>query len=112
MNQNEMCGLLFYFGPVVIVFVIVFVILTFVTIKDRKEAAKEPADDDFEHQVRIVELENGIFIIQVWQEWKRKWEAPFGPHHYDTLEAAKKEKERRVEELKRDAGYRFKRVVD
>lgn len=112
MNKDELVGLIFYAAPVVIAFVIAFVILTFVIIKDRKHKKEIPADDDFEHQVRIVELENGIFIIQVWQKWKNEWEAPFGPHHFHSLDAAKKEKERRIEGLKSDAGYRFKRVVD
>ncbi|WP_405325741.1 hypothetical protein [Fibrobacter sp.] len=100
------------FSACIAIFFIFVAVLVFVIIDHKKQTADHPSDNDFEHQVRIVELENGIFIIQVWQKWKNEWEAPFGPHHYNTLADAKKEKERRIEELKRDAGYRFKRVVD
>lgn len=74
--------------------------------------ADDPADDDFENQVRIVELENGIFSVQVWDTLRREWTYPFGHHQFNTLELAKQDKESRVAELKREAGYRFKRVVD
>ncbi len=100
------------FSACIAIFFIFVAVLVFVLIDHKKHTADWPADDDFEHQVRIVELENGIYIIQVWQKWKNEWEAPFGPHHFNTLDAAKKEKERRIEGLKSDAGYRFKRVVD
>ena len=108
MNDSNMVAL----SVCIAIFFIFVAGLVFVLIDHKKHTADYPADDDFDHQVRIVELENGIYIIQVWQKWKNGWEAPFGPHHYNTLADAKKEKERRIEELKREAGYRFKRVVD
>jgi hypothetical protein len=107
MNDTDMAAL----SVCIAIFFIFVVILVFVLIDHRKHTADYPADDDFEHQVRIVELENGIFSVQVWNKWRGDWEYPFGRHQFDTLEIAKKDKERRVAGLKRDAGYRFKRVV-
>lgn len=108
MNQSDLAA----FGACVAIFLIFITLLVYVIIDHRKHKADYPDDDDFDHQVRIIELENGIFCIQVWQKWKNEWEAPFGPHQYNTLDEAKKEKARRIEGLKHDAGYRFKRVVD
>lgn len=90
-----------------------FVAVLAILIVDHKKHKEDcPSDDDFEHQVRIVELENGIFSVQVWNQLSREWDYPFDRHQFDTLELAKKDKESRVAGLKHDAGYRFKRVVD
>jgi hypothetical protein len=100
------------FSACIAIFFIFVAVLVYVIIDHKKQTADHPSGDDFEHQVRIVELENGTYIIQVWEDWRDEWETPFGPHHFNTLDEAKKEKERRIEGFKRDAGYRFKRVVD
>ena len=100
------------FSACIAIFFIFVVVLVFAMIDHRKHKADYPSDDDFEHQVRILELENGIFSVQVWDKWRGEWVYPFGRHQFDTLEFAKKDKERRVAGLKREAGYRVKRVVD
>lgn len=107
MTDNDLVAL----STCIAIFLIFIVVLVIALIDDKKHKADYPADDDFEHQVRIVELENGTFSVQVWNKWRDDWEYPFGKHQFDTLELAKKDKERRVAGLKRDAGYRFKRVV-
>lgn len=99
------------FSACIAIFFIFVAVLVFVLIDHKKHTADWPADDDFEHQVRIVELENGIYSIQVWR-YGHEWEYPFGHHQFPTLGEAKADKERRIEERKREAGYRFKRVVD
>lgn len=109
MNDPDLAAL----STCIAIFFIVVAGIVIVLLDHRKHKSQEPSDDDdFEHQVRIVELENGIFSVQVWDTLRRKWDYPFGRHQFDTLELAKKDKESRVTELKREAGYRFKRVVD
>ena len=99
------------FSAWIALFFIFAAVLVLALVNHRPHTADYPADDDFEHQVRLVELENGIYSIQVWR-YGHEWEAPFGHHQFHTLDEAKADKERRIEELKREAGYRFKRVVD
>lgn len=108
MNDTDMAAL----STCLAIFFIFVVILVFVLIDHKKHKADCPADDDFDNQVRIVELENGIFSVQVWDTLRCEWNYPFGHHQFNTLELAKKDKESRIAELKREAGYRFKRVVD
>ena len=108
MNDPDLAAL----STCIAIFFIVVAGIVIVLLDHRKHKSQEPSDDDFEHQVRIVELENGIFSVQVWDTLRRKWDYPFGRHQFDTLELAKKDKESRVTELKREAGYRFKRVAD
>ena len=100
-----------YLGIIGFILLAAWAVAVFVLSRRGNPLTDRPQDDDFEHQVRIVELENGIFSVQVWNAWTREWDYPFGRHQFDTLELAKKDKESRVAELKREAGYRFKRVV-
>lgn len=100
------------FSACIAIFFIFVGVLVYAIVDHRKHKADYPSDDDFEHQVRIVELENGIFAVQEWNQWRSEWEYPFDRPHFDKLDLAKKDKERRVAERKRKAGYRFKRVVD
>lgn len=80
--------------------------------KHTNNYGNNPSDGDFDHQVRVVELENGMYAIRVWDRDEHEWKAPVFSHLYDTLEEALHDKAYRIKSLHEDDGYRFKRFAD
>ena len=78
----------------------------------KRPRPNRPDDHDYEHQVRIVQLENGLYVVQKFNTVTLEWHSQvFGNTHFKNLEDAKKEKAKQVKELLDEAGYYIKRVV-
>jgi hypothetical protein len=70
------------------------------------------AENSYEKSFRIVELQNGMYRVERWNNYLMEWETPFGHYTCDTLEAAKVKKAQLIADRQEADGYRFKRVVD
>lgn len=108
-SQSEVVASCVLLGCMILI-IIGFIVFVWWDLK--RPRPDRPANDDYEHQVRIVQLENGQYVVQrfntVTLEWRSK---VFGKTHFNNLEDAKQEKAKQVKELIDDAGYYIKRVV-
>ena len=71
-----------------------------------------PTGSSYSDQFRTVELQNGMYRVQRWDDCRKAWETPFGHNTFDTLAEAQAKKAALVGDMVERDGYRVKRVVD
>ena len=105
-------------GVLSLVMILAFLVVALVFERNAKRRAREeaermPTEKDFEKKVRIVELLNGQFVVERYNEVTLEWEMPYviGKTHFSSVHEAEKLKADLIKEMVERAGYRVKRVV-
>jgi len=89
---------LLYIGAALIC-AFLFVAIVCPTRGARKDS--KPAGNKYDSMLRIVELDNGMFQVQQWHDWKGEWGIPdsIGPYTFESLSSAQERKEQLIEYL-------------